>query len=99
MEQFEVILVDFPKQYIDSFVAQELVLVGENMRSSHFYDQAAEQDLQFAQVNSVANTLSPTGTGNVVLHQLDFGVIIRDVMVVFSFVQEICDVTLKFQVN
>lgn len=50
MENLEIILRDFNKRSIDKLIYDELKLNILKIKSSHFYDNILEKDLDFSQV-------------------------------------------------
>lgn len=96
MENLEVILIDFPKERLDELVHNELDLKGMNIKSSHFYDQTTGNDLEIGQVASMQDTLTPSGSGNLVVKKLELGLPLHEVVIVFSFDQRLGDITFNF---
>lgn len=96
MENFEIILVDFRKDELDKLVFDELKINSSEVKSSHFFDNNSGADIEFHQIKSFWDVLSPIGTGNVFLNQMEIGCSLKDVMIVFSFDKEFGDITFNF---
>lgn len=96
MERLEVILIDFNKNNLDPFIKNDLNIQVERIISSHFYDNRSENDIEFQQIESLENFLSPKGTGNILLSQLNLSHTFNDVMIVFSFDEESGDIVINF---
>ncbi len=92
----EILLVNFPKGNIEKFLFNELKIKNEQVKASHFFDKESGKDIDFVHIKSIYKILSPTGTGNIVLYQLELGVLIKDVVVVLSFDEEYGDVVCNF---
>jgi hypothetical protein len=89
--------VDFRKEKLDQLMFEELQINTSKVKASHFYDKKSEKDIEFHQVKSVQSLLSPTGTGNILLHQLELGYTVKEVLIVFSFDEEYGDIVFNFQ--
>ncbi|WP_256984536.1 MULTISPECIES: hypothetical protein [Paenibacillus] len=96
MESLEIILIDFNKNKLDQFIKNGLNIQAERIKSSHFYDNRSENDIEFQQIESLEEILSPKGTGNILLSQLNLGHTFNDVMIVFSFDEESGDIVMNF---
>lgn len=99
MENIEIILSDFNKREIDKLIYNELKLSTLKLRTSHFYDNISEKDLDFFQVNSIEKILSPKGTGNILLEELQLGISLKNVLIVFSFDEQYGDIVFNFPEN
>ncbi|MEK5061900.1 hypothetical protein ACFSVM_00755 [Paenibacillus shunpengii] len=99
MENMEIILEDFPKVELDKLVYNELEVSSSEVKSSHFYDHNSGSDIKFYQIKSFSDVLSPIGTGNVYLKQLEIGSQLNDVMIIFSFNEDVGGVTFNFSEN
>ena len=99
MENIEIILTDFNKREIDKLIYNELKLSTLKLRTSHFYDNISEKDLDFFQVNSIEKILSPKGTGNILLEELQLGISLKNVLIVFSFDEQYGDIVFNFPEN
>ncbi|XMB28298.1 hypothetical protein PaeBR_08645 [Paenibacillus sp. BR2-3] len=96
MENLEIILEDFRKDELDKLVFDELKIKSSEVKSSHFFDNSSEEDIEFHQIKSFQEVLSPVGTGNVFLNQIDIGCSLKDVMIIFSFNKDSGDITFNF---
>ena len=96
MENLEIILCDFNKREIDKLVYNELKLSTIKIKSSHFYDNISEKDLEFFQVKNIEGILSPKGTGNILLEELRLGILLKNVLIVFSFDEQYGDIVFNF---
>ena len=96
MENLEIILEDFRKEELDKLVFDELKISSSEVKSSHFFDNGSEEDIEFHQIKSFQEILSPIGTGNVFLNQIEIGCSLKDVMVIFSFDKDYGDITFNF---
>ncbi|MGI2297923.1 hypothetical protein [Paenibacillus sp. GXUN7292] len=96
MENLEVILTNFKKEELNKFVLEELSLSDLNIKSSHFYDSNSGQNIEFHQVKSIIDVLSPIGTGNMVIKYLEFGIIMKNIVIVFSFDEKLGDIVFNF---
>ncbi|WP_338707867.1 hypothetical protein [Paenibacillus amylolyticus] len=96
MQSLEIILIDFNKNNLDRFIKNDLNIQADQIKSSHFYDNRSENDIEFQQIESLEEILSPKGTGNVLLSQLNRGHTFNDVMIVFSFDEEFGDIVINF---
>lgn len=99
MENLEIILEDFRKDELDNLISDGLKINTAEVKSSHFFDSNSGADIEFHQIKSFRDVLSPTGTGNVFLNQLEIGCSIKDVMIIFSFDKEFGDITFNFSEN
>lgn len=98
MENLEIILTDF-KRKIDKLIYDELKLSTLKVKSSHFYDNISEKDLNFSQVKNIEKILTPKGTGNIFLEELQLGISIKNVVIVFSFDEQYGDIVFNFPEN
>jgi hypothetical protein len=96
LENLEVILTNFSKDEINKFVLEELSLSDLNIKSSHFYDSFSGQDIEFHQIKSIQDILSPVGTGNLVLKYLEFGITMQNIVIVLSFDERLGDIVFNF---
>ncbi|WP_315370775.1 hypothetical protein [Paenibacillus xylanexedens] len=96
MQSLEIILIDFNKNNLDRFIKNDLNIQVDQVKSSHFYDNRSEKDNEFQQIESLEEILSPKGTGNILLSQLNLGHAFNDVMIVFSFDEESGDIVMNF---
>jgi hypothetical protein len=96
LESLEVILIDFNKNNLNRFIKNDLNIQVDQIKSSHFYDNRSENDIEFQQIESLEEILSPKGTGNILLSQLNLGHTYNDVMIVFSFDEEYGDIVINF---
>ncbi|HDR7975333.1 TPA: hypothetical protein QCY57_005214, partial [Bacillus cereus] len=99
MENLEIILRDFNKRSIDKLIYDELKLNILKIKSSHFYDNILEKDLDFSQVKKMEEILTPKGTGNVCLEELQLGISLKNVVIVFSFDEQDGDIVFNFPEN
>lgn len=99
LENLEIILEDFRKDELDNLIFHELKINLTEIKSSHFFDNNSGADIEFHQIKSFKEVLSPSGTGNVFLNQLELGCCIKDVVIVFSFDKEFGDITFNFSEN
>lgn len=96
LESLEIILIDFNKNILDQFIKNDLNIQVDQIKSSHFYDNRSENDIEFQQIESLEVVLSPKGTGNILFSQLNLGHTFNDVMIVFSFDEESGDIVMNF---
>ena len=96
MENLEIILIDFSKSNLDQFIKEDLNIQLNQIRSSHFYDNSRGEDTVFQDITSFEEILSPKGTGNLFLSNLNLGRTFHDVMIVFSFDEQYGDMTMNF---
>ncbi|MFZ7945032.1 MULTISPECIES: hypothetical protein [Bacillaceae] len=96
MENLEIIFTDFNKREIDKLIYDELKLSTLKQKSSHFYDNISEKDLDFSQVKNIEEILSPKGTGNILLEELQLGILLKNVVIVFSFDEQYGDIVFNF---
>ncbi|RSK53092.1 hypothetical protein [Bacillus canaveralius] len=96
MENLEIILSDFDKEEIQTLVYDDLKLSTLTVKSSHFYDSRLGKDMYFFEVKSIQEIFAPKGTGNIVLEQLYLGVILKDVIIIFSFDEKYGDIVFNF---
>jgi hypothetical protein len=96
MENVEIIYYDIDKGKIDEFFRDNLNIMESDIKTSQFYDNSSGQDMEFHQVNSLEQILSPTGTGSIVLKQLNHGITLEDVVIVLSFNEKDGEVVLNF---
>lgn len=96
MENLEIILENFRKDELDKLVFDEFKINSSEVKSSHFFDNNSGEDLEFHQIQSFREVLSPIGTGNVFLTQVDIGCSLKDVMIIFSFDEYSGDITFNF---
>lgn len=99
MENLEIILTDFNKRKINKLIYEELKLSTLKLKSSHFYDNISEKDLDFSQVKNIEEILSPKGTGNIFLEELQLGISLKNVVIVFSFDEQYGDIVFNFPEN
>lgn len=99
IENLEIILENFKKNELDNFIFHELKINPTEVKSSHFFDNNRGSDIEFHQIKSLNKVLSPSGTGNVFLNQLELGCRIKDVVIVFSFDEQLGDITFNFSEN
>ncbi|MBT2287500.1 hypothetical protein J7E78_28845 [Paenibacillus polymyxa] len=92
----EIILIDFNKNNLDQFIKNDLNIQEDHIKSSHFYDNRSEKDFEFHQIRSFEEILSPKGTGNILLSELNLGHTLNNVMIVFSFNEECGDIVMNF---
>jgi hypothetical protein len=96
MERLEMVIIDFNKNSLDRFIKNDLNIQADRIKSSHFYDNRSENDIEFQQIESLEEILSPKGTGNILLSQLNLGHTFNDVIIVFSFDEESGDIVINF---
>ncbi|MFE3577665.1 hypothetical protein [Lysinibacillus sp. NPDC059133] len=96
MENLEIILEDFRKDELDKLVFEELKISSPEIKSSHFFDKNSGDDIEFHQIKSFQEILTPLGTGNVFLNQIEIGCSLNNVMIIFSFDKDIGDITFNF---
>lgn len=96
MENLEIVLEDFRKDELDNLVFDELKINSSEVKSSHFFDNNRQEDIEFHQIKSIQEVLSPVGTGNVFLNQIEIGCSLKDVMIIFSFDNDSGDITFNF---
>ena len=96
MESLEIILIDFNKNNLDRFIKNDLNIQLDHIKSSHFYDNRSENDIEFQQIESLEEILSPKGTGIILFSELNLGHTFNDVMIVFSFDEEFGDIVMNF---
>jgi len=99
VENLEIILFDFNKSKIDKFIYNDLKLDRLKPVSSHFFDNIAKKDLDFCELKSIEQTLVPKGTGNIVLAELELGILLKNVVILLSFDEKYGDIVLNFPEN
>jgi len=99
MNYLEIILQDLRKNQLDKLVFEEFHVSTSNVKSSHFFDNINGKDIEFYQIKNLQNVLSPSGTGNVYVRNLDIGCNLENVVMVFSFDHYFGDITLNFPEN
>ncbi|PDZ70988.1 hypothetical protein, partial [Bacillus pseudomycoides] len=77
----------------------ELKLSTLKLKSSHFYNNISEKDLDFSQVKNIKEILSPKGTGNIFLEELKLGISLKNVVIAFSFDEQYGDIVFNFPEN
>lgn len=88
LENLGIILEDFRKDELDKLISDELKINSSEVKSSHIFDNNSGAEIEFHQIKSFKDVLSPIGTGNVFLNQIEIGCSLKDVMVIFSFYKE-----------
>ncbi|MFT9820038.1 hypothetical protein [Lysinibacillus sp. NPDC056185] len=83
MENLEIILEDFRKEELNKLVFEELKISSPEVKSSHFFDKNSGDDIEFHQIKSLQEILTPIGTGNVFLNQIEIGCSLNNVMIIF----------------
>ncbi|GIO41757.1 hypothetical protein [Paenibacillus apis] len=96
MDNLEIILEDFRKDMLNKLVFEELKISSLEAKSSHFFDKNSGDDIEFYQVKNLKEILSPLGTGNVFLNQVEIGCSINNVLIIFSFDKDVGDITFNF---
>ncbi|MEI2281666.1 hypothetical protein [Paenibacillus polysaccharolyticus] len=96
MESLEIILMDFSKSNLDQFIKEDFNIQLNQIRSSYFYDNSRGEDTEFQDISSLEEILSPRGTGNLFLSNLNLGHTFSDVMIVFSFDEKDGNMTMNF---
>ncbi|TQR39823.1 hypothetical protein C7Y47_02020 [Lysinibacillus sphaericus] len=96
MENLEIILEDFRKDELDKLVFEELKISSSKVKSSHFFDKDSGDDVEFHQIKSFQEILTPLGTGNLFLIQIEMGCSLNNVMIIFSFDKDTGDITFNF---
>ncbi len=99
VENLEIILSDFNKRELNKLVYDELKLSTLKLKSSHFFDNISEKDLDFSQVKNIEGILSPKGTGNIFIEELQLGIPLKNVVIVFSFDEQDGDIVFNFPEN
>lgn len=96
MENLEVVLNNFKKADLNNFIYKELDLPSLKITSSHFYNNVLDKDISFLEVGNLEEILSPTGTGNILLKEIELGIPLKEVMIVLSFDSLTGDIVLNF---
>ncbi|KOS61806.1 hypothetical protein FJQ98_18585 [Lysinibacillus agricola] len=96
MENLEIILEDFRKDELNKLVFEELLISSPEVKSSHFFDKNSGDNIEFHQIKSYQEILTPLGTGNVFLNQIEIGCSLNNVMIIFSFDKDTGDITFNF---
>lgn len=96
MENIEIILYDFEKIDLPNLIYKEFNLLNKKIVSSHFYDSVLCKDVFFYEVKDIKQILSPRGTGNIVLKELELGVPVEYIVLVLSFDEKMGDIVLNF---
>lgn len=99
VENLEIILSDFNMRELNKLVYEELKLSTRKIKSSHFFDNISEKDLDFSQVKNIEEILSPKGTGNILIEELQLGIPLKNVVIVFSFDDQDGDIVFNFPEN
>src|SRR5699024_7318089 len=95
VKNIEIILYDFEKIDLPNLIYKEFNLLNKKIVSSHFYDSMGK-DVSFSEVKDIKQILSPRGTGNLVLNELELGVPVEDIVLVLSFDEKVGDIVLNF---
>ncbi len=97
MDNFEIVLKNFPKENLDKFFNSELLIHKEMIRGSHFYDNINKKDLTINEVSSFSKVLSPTGCGSISFSDFIFGVSLGNTVITFSFDEKNGDIVINFE--
>lgn len=89
------ILQDVNKSILDDLIKKDLV-VKFIINSSHFFDNVTKTDLEFQNIHSFRDLLSPSGTGSIHFERIELGLPLTNVMILFSFNEECGDVVINF---
>ncbi|SFX74032.1 hypothetical protein SAMN04487866_12133 [Thermoactinomyces sp. DSM 45891] len=92
MEYIEIILVDFPRKHLDPLVYDVFKISSDFVKSSNFYDNQAGKSIDYVDLDSIERVLRPKGSGTVLLNELNLGVTMKNVLVLFSFDEEHGDI-------
>ncbi|MFD1738091.1 hypothetical protein ACFSCX_16270 [Bacillus salitolerans] len=96
MEKLEIVLCDFNKKDLNTFINEELKLTKSKVKSSHFYNNITREDMEFSQVRNIEWILTPKGTGNILLDDLQIGIKLKNVIIVLSFDEQYGDIVINF---
>lgn len=96
MENIEIIYFDIDKQHVDEFFKENIFFKESDIKSSHFYDHRTKQDKEFSQIESIAEVLSPNGTGSIVLKKLLHGIVLEDIVITLSFSENDGEIVINF---
>ncbi|MEI5908513.1 hypothetical protein WAK64_15810 [Bacillus spongiae] len=96
LENVEILFRDFRKRDIDRLVYEELKISTLKVKSSHFLDYTIHKDIGISQVKNIEKTLSPKGTGNIFFEEVQLGILLKDVVVVYSFDKQLGDIVFNF---
>lgn len=99
MENFEIVLKNFPKEKLDNFIEFELLNSVNAIRSSNFFDNVNKKDLTVTKITSVSNVLSPKGCGSISFSNFKFGIYIGDTVIAFSFDEKVGDIVVNFEMK
>jgi len=95
-ENIEIIFLNFKTDDLDSLIFNELNALNQEIKSSHFYDNAECKDVELFEVKNFTELFTNPNTGNVVFKQLDFGISINDVVLILSFNNDCGDIVINF---
>jgi len=98
-ENIEIIILNFKTVDLDNFIFNELNILNQEIKSSHFYNNTECQDMELFQVKSLTELFTKPNTGNVVFKQLDFGISIKNVVFILSFNNDCGDIVINFPDN
>lgn len=100
MENIELIFQDIEVDDLERLLFQELLMQRNKIKRSHFYDNLNEKDLEFHDIASLEEYYSKSGTGNILLEEIEIGsTILSDAMVIISFDKQWGDVVINFSIT
>lgn len=97
MDNFEIILKDFPKKNLDKFVDEELLKYKKMIRYSNFFDNKSNTNLTIEKILSLSGILDPIGSGIISFSALKFGVFLGSAVIMFSFDELVGDIEINFE--
>lgn len=99
MENIELIFKNIQIDNLEKILFEELKMLIAHVKESHFYDSLQEKDLKLQDVPSLKKYFSHSGTGNILLQELDIGVKVSNVIIVISFDEIYGDLVVNFPCN
>lgn len=95
MENFEIVLKGFPKKKLNAFIHNEVQSQSSFIIRSLFYDNNLKKDKEFREIKSLESILSPHGSGSIFFSQFYFDVLLKEVLLLFSFAKNDGDIEIN----
>ena len=97
VKNIEIILYDFEKIDLPNLIYKEFNNLICLIRKLYLLiSMTLYKDVFFSEVKDIKQILSPRGTGNLVLNELELGVPVEDIVLVLSFDEKVGDIVLNF---
>lgn len=97
MDNFEIVLKNFPKKNLNKFIKAELLICKEMVIGSHFYDNINKKDLTIEEVSNYSKILTPIGCGSISFSNFIFGRSLGNTVLTFSFDEKNGDIVINFE--